>query len=89
VLALTVIIAVAVRRFTDVDSRGIRRPDWAGGDFIPWPSVTQVYSGRSPEELHVRAGDKRITLNLMLFRNPAAVVALIRRQVPAERLRDI
>jgi hypothetical protein len=89
VLALTVIIAVAVRRFTDVDSRGIRRPDWAGGDFIPWSSVTQVYSGRSPEELHVRAGDKRITLNLMLFRNPAAVVALIRRQVPAERLRDI
>jgi hypothetical protein len=86
---LTVIIAAAVMLFTEVDSRGIHRPDWAGGEFIPWTSVTEVSTGASPEVLQVRAGEKRINLSLMLFSNPAALVALIRRHVPAERLKDI
>jgi hypothetical protein len=84
---VTVIIAAAVMLFTDVDSRGIHRPDWAGGEFIPWTSVTQVATGASPEALQVRAGEKKITLSLMLFSDPAALVALIRRHVPADRLR--
>ena len=86
VLALTVIIAVAVQLFTDVDSRGIHRPDWAGGESIPWTSVTRVSAGRSPEQLQLIAGDRKLNLNLMLFTNPAAVVALIRRHVPGDRL---
>lgn len=89
ILALTMIIAVAVRLFTDVDNRGIRLPDWAGGEFIPWTSVTRVSAGRSPEEIQVRAGERKITLNLMLFVDPAGVVALIRRHVPADRLENI
>jgi hypothetical protein len=84
---VTVIIAVAVMLFTEVDSRGIHRPDWAGGEFIPWTSVTQVSTGASPEVLQVRAGEKKINLSLLLFSDPAALVALIRRHVPAERLK--
>jgi hypothetical protein len=86
---VTVIIAVAVMLFTEVDSRGIHRPDWAGGEFIPWTSVTQVSTGASPEVLQVRTGDKKIQLSLMLFADPAALVALIRRHVPADRLKNI
>jgi hypothetical protein len=86
---VTVILAAAVMLFTEVDSRGIHRPDWAGGDFIPWSSVTEVSSGASPEVLQVRAGEKKINLSLMLFSNPAALVALIRRHVAAERLKGI
>ena len=89
VLAVTAILATAVQLFTEVDGRGIHRPDWAGGDFIPWTSVTEVSSGTSPEMLRVRAGEKKINLSLMLFSNPAALVALIRRQVPADRLKGI
>jgi hypothetical protein len=66
-----------------VDSKGIHRSDWAGGDFIPWSSVTGVSTGASPEALTVRAGEKKITLRLMLFCDPSALVALIRRNVPA------
>ena len=86
---VTVIIAAAVMLFTEVDSRGIHRPDWAGGDFIPWSSVTRVSSGASPEVLTVRAGKKKVTLSLMLFRDPTALVSLIRNKVPADRLRNI
>jgi len=86
ILALTVIIAVAVQLFTDLDHRGIHRPDWAGGESIPWTSVTRVSAGRSAEQLQVTAGDRKINLNLMLFTHPAAAVALIRRHVPADRL---
>jgi hypothetical protein len=72
-----------------VDDRGIHRPDWAGGEFIPWTSVTEVSTGASPEALQVRAGEKKINLSLMLYCNPAALVALIRRHVPADRLKNI
>ena len=88
-VAVTIIIAAAVMLFTEVDSRGIQRPDWAGGDFIPWTSVTRVSSGASPEMLEVRAGEKKINLSLILFSDPAALVALIRRQVPPDRLKNI
>jgi hypothetical protein len=84
---VTVIIAAAAMLFTEVDSRGIHRPDWAGGDFIPWSSVTGVSTGASPEALTLRAGEKKITLSLMLFCDPSALVALIRRNVPADRLK--
>ena len=87
--AVTVIIVVAVMLFTEVDDRGIHRPDWAGGEFIPWSSVTQVSTGASPEVLQVRADDKKINLSLMLYCNPAALIALIRRHVPADRLKNI
>jgi hypothetical protein len=87
VSAVTVIIAAAVMLFTEVDSRGIHRPDWAGGEFIPWTSVTQVSTGASPEVLQVHTSDKKVNLSLLLFSNPAALVALIRRHVPADRLR--
>jgi hypothetical protein len=89
VALVTVIIAAAVMLFTEVDSRGIHRPDWAGGDFIPWSSVTEVSAGASPEALTVRAGKKKLTLSLMLFCDPAALVSLIRNKVPADRLRNI
>jgi len=89
VAAITMIIAAAVMLFTEVDNRGIQRPDWAGGDFIPWTSVTRVSIGASPEMLEVRAGEKKINLSLILFSNPAALVALIRRQVPPDRLKNI
>ena len=89
IAAVTVVIAAAVQLFTEVDSRGIHRPDWAGGDFIPWSSVTEVSTAASPEVLRVHAGKKKINLSLMLFCNPAALVALIRRQVPADRLKNI
>ena len=86
---VTVIIAAAVMLFTEVDGRGIHRPDWAGGDFIPWSSVTGVSTGASPEALTVRAGKKKVTLSLMLFCDPAALVSLIRNKVPADLLRNI
>jgi alkylation response protein AidB-like acyl-CoA dehydrogenase len=89
VLAVTAILATAVQLFTEVDIRGIHRPDWAGGDFIPWTSVTEVSTGASPEVLQVRAGEKKVNLSLMLFSNPAALMTLIRRHVPAERLKGI
>jgi hypothetical protein len=89
VALVTVIIAAAVMLFTEVDDRGIHRPDWAGGDFIPWSSVTGVFTGASPEVLTVRAGKKKVTLSLMLFCDPAALVNLIRNKVPADRLRNI
>jgi hypothetical protein len=89
IAAVTVIIVAAVMLFTEVDDRGIHRPDWAGGEFIPWTSVTEVSTGASPEALQVRAGEKRINLSLMLYCNPAALVALIRRHVPADRLKGI
>jgi hypothetical protein len=86
---VTLILVAAVMLFTEVDSRGIHRPDWVGGEFIPWTSVTQVSTGTSPEVLQVRADRKKINLSLMLFSDPAALVALIRRHVPADRLKDI
>jgi hypothetical protein len=86
---VTVIVAAAVMLFTEVDGRGIHRPDWAGGELIPWTSVTQVSTGASPEVLQVRAGGKKINLSLMLFSDPGALVALIRRHVPGDRLKDI
>jgi hypothetical protein len=86
---VAVIIAAAVLLFTEGDNRGIHRPDWAGGAFIPWSSVTEVSTGASPEVLQVRAGEKKINLSLMLFSDPAALVALIRRHVPADRLKNI
>jgi hypothetical protein len=89
IAAVTVIIVVAVMLFTEVDERGIRRPDWAGGEFIPWTSVTEVSTGGSPEVLQVRAGEKKIGLSVMFYCNPAALVALIRRHVPADRLKNI
>jgi hypothetical protein len=89
IVAVTVVIAAAVQLFTDVDSRGIHRPHWAGGDFIPWSSVTGVSTAGSPEMLHVRAGRKKIALRLMLFCDPSALIALIRHEVPADRLRDL
>jgi hypothetical protein len=87
IAAVTAVIAAAVQLFTDVDSKGIHRPDWAGGDFIPWSSVTVVSTEASPEALTIRAGEKKITLSLMLFCDPSALVALIRRNVPADRLK--
>jgi hypothetical protein len=39
--------------------------------------------------LEVRAGKEKVMLNLLLFCNPAVLVALIRRQVPADRLKNI
>jgi hypothetical protein len=75
-IAVAVIIAAAVMLFTEVDSRGIHRPDWAGGDVTPWTSVTQVSIGASPEVLEVRTGQKKINLSLILFSNPAALIAL-------------
>jgi hypothetical protein len=87
IAGVTVVIAAAVQLFTEVDSRGIHWPDWAGGDFIPWTSVTEVSTGISPEVLRLRAGKKKITLSLMLFCSPAALVSLIRRSVPADRLK--
>jgi hypothetical protein len=89
IATVAVVLTVAVQLYTEVDTRGIRRPDWAGGKFIPWSSVTQVSTRASPETLQVRAGGKRINLSLLLFSNPAALVALIRRHVPAERLKNI
>jgi hypothetical protein len=89
IAGVTVVIAAAVQLFTEVDGRGIHRPDWAGGDFIPWTSVTEVSTGASPEVLQVRAREKKINLSLMLFCHPAALVALIRRHVPADRLKNI
>jgi hypothetical protein len=89
IAAVTVIIVAAVMLFTEVDDRGIHRPDWAGGEFIPWTSVTEVSTGATPEVLKVRAGDKKINLSLMLYCNPAALVDLIRRHVPGDRLKNI
>jgi hypothetical protein len=89
VALVTFIIAAAVKVFTEVDSRGIHRPDWAGGEFIPWTSVTEVATGASPEVIQVKAGEKKVNLSLLLFSNPAALVALIRHHVPAERLKGI
>ncbi|MFL5449731.1 MAG: hypothetical protein ACJ8AY_00900 [Gemmatimonadales bacterium] len=89
IAAVTVIIAAAVMLFTEVDSRGIHRPDWAGGEFIPWTSVTRVSIGASPEVLEVRTGQKKINLSLILFSNPAALITLIRRHVPGDRLKNL
>jgi hypothetical protein len=86
---LVVMILVVVELFTDVDGRGIHRPPWAGGDFIPWSSVTKVSVGERARFLEVRAGKKKVMLGLQLFCNPAALVALIRLQVPPDRLKDI
>lgn len=89
IAAVTVIIVVAVMLFTEVDDRGIHRPDWAGGEFIPWTSVTEVSTGASPEMLRVRAGDKTINLSPIFYCHPAQLVALIRRHVPADRLKSL
>jgi hypothetical protein len=88
---LAVMAMVVVQLFTDVDSSGIHRPSWAGGDFIPWSSVTEVSIADTKKALflEVRAGQKKVVLGLRLFCNPAALVALIRRQVPADRLKNI
>jgi hypothetical protein len=54
--ALAVMAMAVAQLFTDVDSRGIHRPSWAGGDFIPWSSVTEV-SNRGHKESPVPQGE--------------------------------
>jgi hypothetical protein len=75
--------------WTDVDGRGIHRPGWGGREFIPWSAITEISIGgmsRAATLLEVRAGEKRVSLVLETFRNPADVLALIHRHVSESRL---
>ena len=75
--------------FIKVDGEGIHRPGWGGRELIPWASVTRVSvagMSRATTMLEVRAGETKVCLVLETFRNPAAVLALIRRHVPGSRV---
>jgi hypothetical protein len=90
VVGTLVVMALAMTQlFTQVDGRGIQRPWWVGGNFIPWSSVTEVSVVETGRALVVKAGKRKALLGLPFFCDPSALVTLIRRHVPADRLKGM
>jgi hypothetical protein len=73
---------VALQQFrTALFAGGVRQPRLLRAPHvIRWSEITRVE--RHPLMLRLYAGEQRLTLNLVVFRDPAAVVEEITRRLP-------
>jgi hypothetical protein len=71
-------------RLTFTPAGILRRNSSSAGDFVPWGEVTEVRLidyGRGGRDILIRAGDRKLKIDIVAFQNPYLLSRLIRDHV--------